>query len=182
MRRTDFGLATSRLRGAKLAVASLVLTALIQPLTSRASAKAVQEDAPPVLLTALSSQLLIPVEQSHLDIINNLVGRKCTIAASNPSASGGNVRGTGTWTCNRNYAAIAVAACVEVRNQGEWSDIGCNSNGKNSASSVSTTASGACLPGTHRYRTLAAGASSTEESDIRATGFIISGVTEITCS
>lgn len=163
-------------------VITVALSAFWQP-AANSQEVAASDKSSSALLAGLSKATMVPIDQTTVDLLNDLVGdRNCTISVSDPSAGGGGVTSGATWDCTRSYPAVAVTACIQWKDQGEWTEIGCNSKGKPDDDRVHTNVSAGCIGGSNKYRTLAWGASANNSGSIRAFGFIISGVSTITCA
>ena len=96
-------------------------------------------------------------------IINGLVGpNACAVSGTQPSGSGIMISATGSVSCTRVLNEVEVNVCIQVRQSFvaesvTWQDHLCGGNARETASSVSASTSGPCVPGTWSYRTVVTG-------------------------
>lgn len=94
------------------------------------------------------------------NVVNLVLGpKRCSVTAFTPFQSANQVKGRGTVTCNEAYALLTLEVCVQVKAAADsngltWQNAGCQPlKAARDATSLSDTATGACIGEAAAYRT-----------------------------
>jgi hypothetical protein len=97
-------------------------------------------------------------------LVDDLLGpRACSLSASSPSLSFGNLSASGSVSCNKQMEQIDLTVCIQYKEpllpeNVTWQDHRCSPVSRFNVSGASTTVNAPCITGTWDYRTKAVGA------------------------